>query len=158
MFSTAQQAYIDALLPTYAKDGYKYYVVYTNNMANSGYYSSSYPDLYAVFSKEAISAEDAYTYDIGDSSILVSVRSGNYSSSSSANNSDRVDVKNYSAQILHIPSCEHIYTNADFSGHTLQPDYSLSSGGETNVQIQTISFIMLIVCFFSIISKLWFRR
>ena len=95
MFSTAQQAYIEALLPTYAKDGYKYYVVYSNTVANSGFYGSTDPDLYVVFSKKAISAKNAYSYGIGDSSILVTVRSGNYSSSSSANNDDRITISCY---------------------------------------------------------------
>lgn len=158
MFSTAQQAYIDALLPTYAKDGYKYYVIYSNYMANSGYGSSTNPDLYALFSKKAISAKDAYSFDIKDSSILVTVRSGNYSSSSSANNGSRVVVKNFSPGTLSIPQCEHIYTNAEFSGYTLQPDYYLQSGGETNVQLQGYTFLMLIVCCFVILNSLWFRR
>lgn len=158
MFSTAQQAYIEALLPTYAKDGYKYYVVYSDNVANSGYYTSANPDLYAVFSKETISAKDAYTYDIGNSSIIVTIRCSNYSSSTSANNDDRVVVEDYAAQTLSIPVYEHIYTNAEFEGHTLQPDYYLASGGETNVQVQTISFIMLIVCAYILLSRLWFRR
>lgn len=158
MFSTAQQAYIDALLPTYAKDGYKYYVVYSNNMVNSGYFSSTDPDLYAVFSKEAISAKNAYTYDVGDSSILVTIRSSNYSSSSSANNSDRVVVTDYNAQLLQVPVYEHIYTNAEFTGHTLQPDYYLTTGGETNVQLEALTTIVLAVFVFVAVRKLLFKR
>ena len=158
MFSTSQQAYIEALLPTYAEDGYKYYVVYSDNVANSGYYTSTNPDLYAVFSKETISAKNAYSYDVGDSSIIVSIRSSNYSSSNNANNDERVVVSDYAAQTLVIPKYEHIYTNAEFTGHTLQPDYYLASGGETNVQVKTISFIMLIVCAYIVLSRLFFKR
>ena len=158
MFSTAQQAYIDAILPTYAKDGYKYYVVYSNNVGNSGYYSSTDPDLYAVFSKKAISAQDAYTFNIQDSSILVSIRSSNYSSSSSANNGGRVVVSDYSAQTLKVPVYEHVYTNAEFTGHTLQPDYYLTTGGETNVQIEALTIIVLAVVVFVALRKLIFKR
>lgn len=158
MFSTAQQAYIDAILPTYAKDGYKYYVVYSNNVANSGYFSSADPDLYAVFSKETISAKDAYTYDIGDSAILVSIRSSNYSSSSSANNSDRVVVTDFNSKTLSVPVYEHIYTNSEFTGHTLQPDYYLTTGGETNVQIEALTTIVLAVVVFVALRKLIFKR
>lgn len=158
MFSTAQQAYIDALLPTYAKDGYKYYVVYSNNVNNSGYYTSTDPDLYALFSKETISAQDAYTYDIGDSAILVTIRSGNYSSSNIANNSDRIVVTEYTGNTLQIPVYEHVYTNAAFNEYILQPDYYLASGGETNVQIQSISFIILIAGIFVLLNKLFFKR
>lgn len=158
MFSTAQQAYIEALLPTYAKEGYKYYVVYSDNVANSGYYTSTDPDLYAVFSKERISAQDAYTYDIGDSSIIVTVRSGNYSSSSSAVNTDRIVVEDYAAQTLSINPYEHVYTNAEFETYALQPDYYLASGGETNVQIQGVSFLMLIIALFLALNRLWFGK
>lgn len=158
MFSTAQQAYIEALLPTYAKEGYKYYVVYSDNVANSGYYTSTDPDLYAVFSKERISAQDAYTYDVGDSSILVTIRSGNYSSSSSAVNTDRVVVTDYSARTLTIDPYEHIYTNAEFETYALQPDYYLASGGETNVQLQGNTFLILIVVLFLVVNRLWFGK
>ena len=158
MFSTAQQAYIDAILPTYAKDGYKYYVVYSDSVGNSSSWYSSEPDLYAVFSKETISAQDAYTYVVGESSIIVTIRSSNYSSSSGATNDSRVTVSDYNAQTLSIDKFEHIYTNAEFTGHTLQPDYYLTTGGETNVQIKGISLIMLTVCFFLLLSKLWFKR
>ena len=158
MFSTAQQAYIEALLPTYAKEGYKYYVVYSDNVANSGYYTSTDPDLYAVFSKEAISAQDAYTYDVGDSSILVTIRSGNYSSSQSSVNTDRVVVTDYSARTLRIDPYEHIYTNAEFETYALQPDYYLASGGETNVQLQGNTFLILIVVIFLVLNRLWFGK
>lgn len=158
MFSTAQQAYIEALLPTYAKEGYKYYVVYSNTNTNSSYNSTTYPDLYAVFSKEEITAEDGYTYVIPNDSILVTVRTGNYSSSNNAVNTDRVTVNNYAAQTLSINEYEHIYTNAEFEAYSLQPDYYLSSGGETNVQIEALTFVMLVVVIFVGLRKLWFNR
>ena len=158
MFSTSQQAYIDALLPTYAKEGYKYYVVYSNTMVNNNWGTSTDPDLYAVFSKKAISAQDAYTYDVEDSSILVTIRSGNYSSSSSAVNTDRVVVTDYAAQTLSINPYEHIYTNAEFETYALQPDYYLASGGETNVQLQGNTFLILIVVIFLVLNRLWFGK
>jgi len=158
MFSTAQQAYIEALLPTYAKEGYKFYVVYSNTMVNNNWGTATDPDLYAVFSKEAISAKDAYTYDVGDSSILVTIRSGNYSSSSSAVNTDRVVVEDYAAQTLSINPYEHIYTNAEFATYALQPDYYLASGGETNVQLQGNTFLILIVVLFLVVNRLWFGK
>ena len=158
MFSTAQQAYIDALLPTYAKEGYKYYVVYSDNVSNSGYYGSTDPDLYAIFSKEQITGQDGYTYDVPDDSIIISVRTSNYSSSSSAVNTDRVVVEDYTAQTLTVNPYEHIYTNAEFSGHTLQPDYYLASGGETNVQIEAINFVILTIFIFTLLRKLWCNR
>ena len=158
MFSTAQQAYIDAILPTYAKDGYKYYVVYSNNVASGSSYYSTSPDLYALFSKSPISAQDAYTFSLEDSSVLVAVRSGNYSSSSSAVNTARVSASEYTQTTLTVDKYEHIYTNAEFEGITLQPDYNLISGGETNVRLESITFIMLVVIFLAGARMLFSRR
>lgn len=158
MFSTAQQEYINTLLPTYAKEGYKYYVVYSNTLVNSGISSSTYPDLYAVFSKSAISAQNAYAYDVPDDAVVVAVRSGNYSSYSSANNDSRVVVKTVtSGYTLEIDNYEHIYTNAEFTGIALQPDYNLISGGETNVRLEAISFILLVSVILSLLGTLFKR-
>lgn len=157
MFSTAQQSYINAIIPTYAKEGYKYYVCYTNTVVNSGYYGSAEPDLYALFSKAPISAKDAYSFSLEDSAVLVAVRSGNYSSSSSAVNTDRVSASEYTQSTLTVDEYEHIYTNAEFEGITLQPDYNLISGGETNVRLESITFIMLVALFLAG-AKLLFRR
>lgn len=158
MFSTSQQQYIQTLLPTYAKEGYKYYVIYSNTMVNSSYYASADPDLYAVFSKKAISAQDAYTFNFEDTAILVTVRSGNYSSNSSSINTDRVRVEEFNEKTLHINVYEHVYTNAEFSDYVLQPDYNLISGGETNVRLEAISFILLVALFISFIGRIFRKR
>lgn len=157
MFSTAQQAYIDALLPTYAKAGYKYYVVYTNSLYSGSYYSSSAPDLYFVFSKDRITGKTGYTYTFEGDCIFVSVRSGNYSSSSSANNSDRLTVEGYTDRTLTVDSYEHIYTNAEFTGTTLQPNIYLNSRGLNNVLQEVTAFSLLFVFCFVVLRHLWGR-
>ncbi len=158
MFSTNELQYIDTLIPTYAKEGYKYYVVYSNTVVNSGYGYSTQPDIYAVFSKEAISAEDAYTYVVKDSSILVAVRCSDYSSSSSAVNTSRVVVTDYAAQTLSINEYEHVYTNAEFESYALQPDYTLSSGGGNIVATETIGYVITIAVLVCLFSRLFNHR
>ena len=159
MFNTSQQEYIKTLVPTFAKEGYKYYVAYSDSLYSNNSYSSYRPDLYVLFSKKAISARDAYTYDIQEPSILVSVRSYNYSSYGSANNSARVTVVNFTQSILNIEPYEHIYTNAEFQSVALQPDYNLISGGETNVRLEAISFVLLVSLIISLLSRVFrFRR
>lgn len=153
MFSTAQQAYIESLIPTYAKEGYRYYVVHTDT--NTGYYNSD-PDLQFYFSKSKISAESAYSFRLPDDFVSVSVRSGNYSSNSS---NARVTVESVSsARTVRIDQYEHIYTNAEFSGETLQPDISLSLRGETNVALQTVSFVLIVILIVSLLRRIIFRR
>ena len=156
MFSTNQTEYVKTLLPTYAADGYKYYIAYTNN--DNSTYTQTNPDLYVIFSKDKITASDGYNYSIPEDSVIISIRTGNYSSSSSANNSERVEVNQYVNSTLSIDKFEHIYTNAEFAGHTLQPDYNLISGGETNVRLEAISFVLLVSLFITVFSKLFRRR
>ncbi len=157
MFSTNQIEYIKTFLPSYAADGYKYYVAYTNN-DNSNYYSTN-PDLYIVFSKEKIIASDGYNYTVNpEETVIISIRTGNYSSSSSADNSERVEVNQHVNDSFFVDEFEHIYTNAEFSGHTLQPDYNLISGGETNVRLEAITFVLLVSLFITVFSKLFRRR
>lgn len=158
MFSTAQQEYIKTLLPTFAKEGYKYYVAYSDSLYSSNNYSSYRPDLYIIFSKKSISASDAYSYDIQEPAVIVSIRSYNYSSYSSVNNSARVTVTNYTQSRFTIEPYEHIYTNAEFQGVALQPDYNLISGGETNVRLEAISFVLLISLIISLFSRVFRSR
>ena len=157
MFSTNQIEYVKTLLPTYANQGYKYYIAYTNN-DNTNYYSTN-PDLYVIFSKDKITASDGYNYSVNpEETVIISIRTGNYSTSTSADNSERVLVNQYVNETLFIDEWEHIYTNAEFTGHTLQPDYNLISGGETNVRLEAITFVLLVYLLITIGSKLFRRR
>ena len=158
MFSTNQINYIDTFLATYIPEGYDFYIAYTDTNTGSSYYQTN-PDLYIVFSKEEIIASDGYNFTIPKDSIRLSILTGNYSSNTSSNNIERV-VSSFINQEeqLKIDSYEHIYTNAKFEAYALQPDYYKASGGETNVQVKTISFILLTVFIFTLISKLWSKR
>ncbi len=153
MFSTSELQYIDTLIPTYAKEGYKNYVIYSNTVVNSSWNYSADPELYAVFSKETISSQDAYTYVVKDPSILVAVRCSDYSSSSTADNSARISVTEYQAGTLSIPVYEHVYTNAEFESYALQPDYILSSGGGNIIATEAVGIVitcaLLVSLFFS---------
>lgn len=158
MFSTAQQEYIKTLLPTFAKEGYKFYVAYTDSLYSNNSYSSYRPDLHIIFSKKCISATDAYSYDIQEPALLVSVRSYNYSSYNGSNNASRVTVVNFTQKTLAIEPYEHIYTNAEFQSVALQPDYNLISGGEMNVRLEAISFVLILSLIISLLSRVFFRR
>lgn len=157
MFSTNQINYIQSFLPTYAQQGYKSYIAYTDSINTSSYFQTD-PDLYIVFSKSEITAADGYTYTVPDDSVQLCIRTGNYSSSSSANNSDRVVVRDFTGTKLSIDEYEHIYTNATFTGYTVQPDINLINGGETNVRIEAISYILIFVIGFTFITSLFRRR
>lgn len=159
MFSTSQQEYIKSIIPTYAKEGYRYYIVFSNSVgSNSGSYYAE-PDLYFYFSKKEITSETAYRYTFEGDVLVVAVRSYNYSSYNGANNTARVSVSERTSKTLSIDVYEHVYTNAKFETVALQPDYNLISGGETNVRLEAITFILLFIVIFSALSRLLrFRR
>ena len=154
MFSTSQREYIKSIIPTYAKEGYRYYIVFSNSVgSNSGSYYSE-PDLYFYFSKKEITAETAYRFSFESDVLVVSVRCNNYSSYNGANNGPRISVSKSSSKSLNIDVYEHVYTNAKFESVALQPDYNLISGGETNVRLEAITFILLFITIFSALSRL----
>lgn len=157
MFSTNQINYIESFLPTYAEKDYTHYVAYTDSTNTTGYYQTD-PDLYIVFSKSEITASDGYTYTVPEGAVQLCIRTNNYSSSTNSNNSDRVVVRDFTGTKLFIDEFEHIYTNATFSGYTAQPDINLINGGETNVRLEAISFIMLVVVIFTAMSRLFNKR
>ena len=157
MFSTNQINYIESFLPTYAEQDYTHYVAYTDSTNTIGYYQTD-PDLYIVFSKSEITAADGYTYTVPEGAVQLCIRTNNYSSSNTANNSDRVVVRNFTGTTLSIDEFEHIYTNATFIGYTVQPDINLINGGETNVRLEAISYIMLFVVIFAAMSRLFNKR
>ena len=158
MFSTNQIEYIKTFLPTYANQGYKYYIAYTNNDSSSSYYNTD-PDLYILFSKDKIEASSGYRYSVNpEETIIISIRTGNYSSSNNANNTERVVVNQFVNDSFFVDEWEHIYTNAEFGSYVLQPDYNLISGGETNVRLEAITFVLLVSLLITIGSKLFRRR
>lgn len=154
MFSVSQQEYIKSLIPTYAKEGYRYYIVHSNSVGSnsSSYYSE--PDIYFYFSKKSITAKTAYRFTFEGDVLVVAVRSYNYTSYSGSNNSDRISVSESTSKSLSIDVYEHVYTNAKFESVALQPDYNLISGGETNVRLEAITFILLFIVIFSALSRL----
>lgn len=156
MFSTNQINYIQSFLPTYAQQGYKSYIAYTDSTNTSSYFPTE-PDLYIIFSKSVITASDGYSYNVPEDSLRLSIRTGNYSSSSTANNSDRVVVEPYNGH-LSLDEFEHVYTNATFTGYTVQPDINLINGGETNVRIEAISHILIFVIGIVFITSLFRKR
>lgn len=128
MFSTNQDNIIKSLVPAMRRQGYRYYVAYTNTNTDSSWNSSSKVDLYIIFSEEEIVANSQYSYFVPDGAVRYSIRSGNYSSSSNAVNTERIVSSSYSGTV-NIDAYEHIYTNAEFSCYSIQPDVLYTAQG-----------------------------
>ena len=127
-------------------EGYKYYVAYSNTDTSNSFYYRRQPDLYFIFSKEKITASSSYSYSVPAGSILYICRSNDYSSSSYADNSARIKSENYSGN-LSIDVYEHIFTNAEFSSQTIQPDI-LKGEQSSNVYLQGIGIILSVFLLF----------
>lgn len=157
MFSTAQLEYIKAYLPTYAKQGYKFYLCYSDSNSGGGLGSQTQPDLYIIFSKSEIKQTTLYRYSVGDDSVLLSIRTGNYST---YNSQARVTVSDETRSNVQINNYEHVFTNAAAQSETVsyQPDFYLSSGGDTNVKLEAVSFILLVSLIVSLLSRVFFKR
>lgn len=150
LFSTAQQAYCDSLIPSMRERGFTHYVAYTNTYTDS--YNRYEPDLYLIFSKEKITANSLYSYIVPEGSLMYIVRTGNYSTSSSAVNTARVTSQSFSGT-LSVDVFEHIYSNADYSGSTIQPDI-LAQGVQQNEYLQAQGIIVTAFFLFIVFWKM----
>ena len=150
MFTAAQQDIINSLVPTMFQKGYKNYVVYSNSHYKEGDFTTYQPDLYFIFSKDKISASSAYSYNVAADSVSYACRTVNYSSSSHANNTDRITAKPFSG-VLNIEPYEHIYSNAEYSGHTIQPDIMKGERYNETTAVRANGFLfsvaLLLFCF-----------
>ena len=148
MFSTAQLDYIKSTVAVMRNEGYKYYLAYQDNS-----YSSGTPDLYIIFSKTEIFANDLYSYFIPNNSVRYAVRTYN-----STNYGQRVTVSDLINGIVtfNIDGYNHISTNATFTSLTAhQPDYC------TEVyQYETLGAVCIFISIMFLLSCFWrfFRR
>lgn len=155
MFSTAQKDVLTSLIPVMRRQGYKYYIAYTNTNTNTGWTSSAVVDLYVVFSSDEIVAKDMYSYSIPSGSVRYAIRTANYSTGNGAVNTDRYVTSTYSGTLT-VQEYEHIYTNAEFSTSTVQPNILYEARGgyayEAEVgQTITLAVAVLFVVFSSLL-------
>lgn len=138
MFSDAQQGYISALVAN-MRDEYPYYIAYSD--FRNGNYDS--PSVYVIFTKEKIIAKGLYSYEVS-SGVKYSLITSNYSSYNT--NTARTVVNSFNGGVVTIPIYEFIYTNAEFSSSSVQPDINKLYGGDYNAQLQTTNFIFVVAC------------
>lgn len=153
MFNTAQIEYVKSLVPTMRKSGYDYYIAYTDTVRDS----SNPVDLYILFSKDEITANSLYSYSVPAGSVTYRVITNNASFSSSSNKDSRVNVSAFTGNSLNIDSFEHVYSNAKYSGYSLQPDITKGNEVQVNATLQACSIVIAGALLFNIIFS-WFKR
>lgn len=158
MFSTTQVEMLSSLVPTMAADGYKYYVAYTYTRTNdSSWGYEVQPDLYVVFSPDKITASNGYTYSVPQGAVRYAIRTANYSSSSSANNRDRV-VKEPFSGVLRVDLYEHIYSNAEYAAESVvMPDINYRGGGEQLEKTNALGLVATAVLLFIVFVHVFKR-
>ena len=145
MFTTAEEQWLKALIETMRGKGYKSYVAYTVTENNND------TDVIVIFSKETITGTGLYSFTVTDG-VMYSFDSSGYST---YNGSEaRTSVGTFSGN-LSVDQYEHVYTNAEFNGTTLQPDIRLTGGAayETN----QASFYILVLFFLVSVAFRIFR-
>lgn len=73
MFSTAQNDYLKSLIPAMRRQGYRYYLAYSDNDRDNNYN----PDLYVIFAKDKIMANSLYSYSVTAGSVRYSIITSN---------------------------------------------------------------------------------
>ena len=148
MFSDAQQGYIASLVAS-MRDEYPYYIAYSD--FRYGDYENA--SIYVIFSKEKIISRGLYSYEVS-SGIKYSLNTYNYSSYN--NNTARTLVTSFNGGVVTVPIYEFIYTNAEFSGSSVQPDINKLYGGDYNAQLQSTNFIFVVACLTIMLLDLFF--
>lgn len=138
MFTDAQQGYIASLVAN-MRDEFPYYIAYSD--FRNGSYDS--PSIYVIFTKEKITAKGLYSYDVS-SGVKYSLITSNYSSYNT--NTARTVVNSFTGGVVAVPVYEFVYTNADFTSSSVQPDINKLYGGDYNAQLQTTNFIFVVAC------------
>lgn len=138
MFSDAQQRYIAALVSN-MRDDYPYYIAYSDFR----YGSSETASIYVIFSKEKITSRGLYSYEV-PAGVRYSLITSNYSSYNT--NTARTVVNSFTGGVVNVPVYEFVYTNADFTSSSVQPDINKLYGGDYNAQLQNTNFIFIVVC------------
>lgn len=146
MWSTANENYVKFLVESNRKE-YPYYIAHTCTYWNvSG--SSAYPSFKVYFSKEPITASGLYSYVLPSNTVVYSVISGNANS----NYHDARVTTNVTSGNLRLDNYEFVYTNAEFSGSTIQPDI-LATTQVTQSHFDGVSLILLVVLLVSAVVR-----
>lgn len=146
MWNATYEDFVEHLVQTNYKE-YPYYVAHTCtywNVSNSG----ALPAFKVYFSKEPITASDLYVYNLPADTICYSVIGGNGSSNY---NSQRVTTSTAKGR-LNIDWYEFVYTNAETTSATVQPDI-LATNEVTQSHFDGVGLVILAVLLSSIIYR-----
>lgn len=159
MFSQVEENYIKALINTYKKQGYDYYICHTVTENDNNY------DIYIYFSKEEIKAVSNNMFDLTNAIYIQLDSSSRNDSGYNASVHSRTRLVNSNVtKIVEINQAEFIYTNAINSYKTettvLNPDLMLQgSNSYGSLLFMGICIIVLFITFlYTFISNIFRLR
>lgn len=147
MWSDSYRDYVASMVKS-NRGEYPYYIAHTCTywgISNSG----SLPAFKIYFSKEPITASSLYNYVLPSDTLVYSVVGSNANSNY---HSARVTATVTSGK-LNINDYEFVYTNAESSTATIQPDI-LADTAVTRSHFDGVSLVLLIVVLASVVVKL----
>lgn len=132
-------------------NGYDYYLLYSNtNIGNNYWYDE--PSAYLVVSDKPIVANSRYNYSVSGNSATYSIITTN---ASERYNTERISVTTAThSKTVDINKYEFVYTNAEFDGATLQPDFN-ATRSVTAPQFQGFSLIIGGVILLTLLTKIF---
>lgn len=144
MTDQATQEYIKDLILTYREQDYEYYLVY------SVYYRYSVddrPDFYIVFSKDEITTQDGYTYNLPSDRVALALRRSPDDSELSI---EPVSVSG----TVRIGNGVFCYTNSTNTGTVIQPDI-IAERGVPSEAFYGVSICFGVVLAVVCVSRVW---
>lgn len=150
MFTAVEMDYVSSLVEQMRGQGYLYYIARTVTESGNNY------DCELIFSKEEITANGLYSYRVTNG-VRYRVDSSGYTIGSGGlggNNGPRVSVATYSGTYT-FQDTEFCYTNATFSGYSVQPDLRLKGGkvNENGTAMVYIVALLGLVLFFALLFR-----
>lgn len=147
MWSDSNRDYVNQLVES-NREEYPYYIAHTCtywNITNS----AALPTFKVYFSKDPITATDIYNYTLSENSMVYNVIAGNASNNY---HSQRVTTSSFSGN-LKIDNYEFVYSNAEYSTRTIQPDIT-STNTITRAEYQGVNLILIAILLGIIVYKL----
>jgi hypothetical protein len=139
MLTAVEMEYVRALVETMRGKGYKHYVC--NTVTETG----NVRDIQLVFSTEPVTANSLNSFVVVGG-VRYLVDSSGYAAAQGGHN--RVAVSAYSGTLV-VPDYEFIYTDAEFSGTSVQPDLR-QLGGSENETGQAV-FLLVALLFLTLV-------
>lgn len=150
MWNDSNRDYLKQLILTNRKE-YPYYVAHTCtywDVSNS----NALPAFKVYFSKEPITASSLYNYKISANSLCYSVVASNANKNY---HNMRLTAAPYSGNLT-INDYEFIYTNAEYSAVTVQPDILATNTVESS-HFDAVSLIIICILLGTVVARLMRR-